>query len=136
MVTSAFSVASVDIFHCDWFLFPMNIQRMLPVIIQNARQPVYFRGFGNVICTREAFKGVANLAFSYFFILRQFGYWKPSLWNIHIELKLSQKYNVYSHTRVTQRNHESWAVCIYLCLLWLYCFCRDHDSQVRSGSKQ
>lgn len=57
MVTSAFN--SLDMFDCNWFLFPMDIQRLLPTIILNARQPVVFRGFANVLCKREAFRSVS-----------------------------------------------------------------------------
>lgn len=42
----------------DWYLFPVEIQRMLPMIIMYAQDPVSLECFGSIICTREVFKSV------------------------------------------------------------------------------
>ena len=42
----------------DWYTFPLDIQRMIPTILIGAQEPVILRGFGNVTCTRDAFKKV------------------------------------------------------------------------------
>lgn len=47
-----------EIYKCDWYLLPHKLQRMLIIILINAQEPVYIRGFGNVECTRESFKQV------------------------------------------------------------------------------
>ena len=43
----------------DWHLFPMEIQRRLPMIIANVQQPVGFRCFGSFLSNRDTFKKVS-----------------------------------------------------------------------------
>lgn len=45
----------------DWYLFPVEIQRILPVVIVNA-QPMAIQYFGSLSCSREAFKKVSELS--------------------------------------------------------------------------
>lgn len=45
----------------DWYSFPVEIKRMLPMIILEAKQPVLFECFGSIACTREVFKNVKYL---------------------------------------------------------------------------
>lgn len=47
---------TIEQFH--WYLFPIEIQRMLPVIIAVAQQPVTLECFGSIACTRDVFKDV------------------------------------------------------------------------------
>lgn len=42
----------------DWYLFPNEVQRILPTVVQNAQKPVVIKCFGNVLCSREQFKMV------------------------------------------------------------------------------
>lgn len=42
----------------DWYLFPIDVQRMLCVIIANAQQTISLECFGSMTCTRELFKQV------------------------------------------------------------------------------
>lgn len=42
----------------DWFVFPIKIRRILPVIILNVQMPMKFNGFGNITCSRETFNKV------------------------------------------------------------------------------
>lgn len=42
----------------DWYLFPIEIKRMLPMIIANAQEPVSLECFGSIICSRNTFKNV------------------------------------------------------------------------------
>lgn len=42
----------------DWYLFPIEIKRMLPMIIANAQNAVKLECFGSIHCTRELFKNV------------------------------------------------------------------------------
>lgn len=55
-VSNQFNKLSDDIWKCDWYLLSHQLQRMLIVIIINAQDPVFIRGFGNVECTRDSFK--------------------------------------------------------------------------------
>lgn len=43
---------------CDWYLFPLEIQRVLPIIISNIRKPAVIQGYSNTVCRREACKMV------------------------------------------------------------------------------
>lgn len=42
----------------QWYLFPINVQRMLPNLLIIAQQPVALQGPGKSLCTRETFKKV------------------------------------------------------------------------------
>lgn len=45
--------------HSDWYNFPNDIKRFLPIIIHNTQTSVVVKGFGNIDCTREEFKKVS-----------------------------------------------------------------------------
>lgn len=57
-VTTQFNSIHRTIYECDWYLYPNNLQRILPTIMVSTQKPVILRSFGNVDCTREAFKSV------------------------------------------------------------------------------
>lgn len=42
-----------------WYLFPAEIQRILPIIMNFAQQPTEIKCFGSVACNREIFKSVS-----------------------------------------------------------------------------
>lgn len=99
-LTGRFDEIDLTLFECNWYTFPMEIQKMLPMLLMSTQSPVVLQGFPNVSCTREAFKKVrfeklfkkkvfspkkkysmlrfhsllqvANGGFSYFMILRKF----------------------------------------------------------------
>ncbi|XP_031621400.1 odorant receptor coreceptor-like [Contarinia nasturtii] len=71
-ITSEFTDLNDHIYHCDWHLFPRDIQRMLPILLINTQRPVILKGFGNILCTHENFKTVANRGYSFFMILREY----------------------------------------------------------------
>lgn len=58
MVTSQFRMLNVKLCQRKWYLFPIEVQRMLVIFISDTQQPVYIRGFGNISCTRQTFKKV------------------------------------------------------------------------------
>lgn len=58
-ITTQFKAIDHEIYECDWYLFPRKAQRILPTLVLSTQRPVIFRGFGNVVCTREAFKRVS-----------------------------------------------------------------------------
>lgn len=65
-VTTGFSTLGDSIYFCDWYNFPLEIQRTLPTLLMVAEKSVELRGFGNIPCTRKAFRKVCFL-----FILKQ-----------------------------------------------------------------
>lgn len=42
----------------DWYLYPTEIQRMLPAIMIVAQRPIYMQLFGSVTASRETFQRV------------------------------------------------------------------------------
>lgn len=57
-VTNQFSEIDDMIYFCDWYTFPEEVQRILPIVMATAEQSVFLEGFANLMCTREAFKKV------------------------------------------------------------------------------
>ena len=55
----AFNECNDMIDQFDWYLFPANIQRMLPIIINFAQQPIVIKCFGSTAAVRETFKYVS-----------------------------------------------------------------------------
>lgn len=47
-----------ELVQSDWYLFPMDIQKMLPMMIINTQKPFVAKCFGSVACTRRQFKKV------------------------------------------------------------------------------
>lgn len=44
----------------NWYAFPAQVQRMLPIIILAAQQPVAVECFGSIMCLRDTFKSVST----------------------------------------------------------------------------
>lgn len=61
----AFEEIDYTIEQLDWYLFPMEIQRMLPMIIAIAQPPVLLECWGNIACTRDVFKHVCIKLFNH-----------------------------------------------------------------------
>ena len=45
----------------DWYLFPNEIQQILPIIIAAAQKPVTIECFGSISCNRDVFKKVSSI---------------------------------------------------------------------------
>lgn len=56
-ISGGFEEIHSAIEECDWYLFPIQIQRML-LTIMIADEAVVVHGFPNVVLTRESFKKV------------------------------------------------------------------------------
>lgn len=55
------------IYQCDWYLFPLDVRQMLPLIMMNSQQSITLQGFGNTVCNRNSFKNVrTNIDFWHF----------------------------------------------------------------------
>lgn len=57
-LTSQFDEINYELYQCEWYMFPLNIKKILPLIMNGTQQPVTLRGYGNVQCTHEALKNV------------------------------------------------------------------------------
>lgn len=59
-MNDAFDEIGSTINQFDWYLFPIEEQRMCLMIITIAQQPVAVGCFGSIKCTREVFKNVGH----------------------------------------------------------------------------
>lgn len=57
-VNAAFAKLNDVLGQFDWYSYPKNIQRMLPMIIGGIQQPVNIQGYGDFPCNRLAFQNV------------------------------------------------------------------------------
>lgn len=57
-MSDAFVEINFTIDQFNWYLFPIDIKRMLPIIMANAQQPVTLEFFGSISCIRDVFKKV------------------------------------------------------------------------------
>lgn len=48
----------MEISQIDWYLYTIEMKKMLPMIINMAKKPVKFKWFGNSAADRETFKKV------------------------------------------------------------------------------
>lgn len=58
-MNNAFNKIDFTLDQIDYYLFPIEIKRALPMIIVVAQQPVTLACFGDITCTRETFKSVS-----------------------------------------------------------------------------
>lgn len=56
-----FEEIAVTIDQFNWYLFPFEMQRTLPIIILNVQQPVAIACFGSILCDRNSFKFVSSI---------------------------------------------------------------------------
>lgn len=59
VITNQFEMFNNELDQCAWYAFhSMKMQQILMIVMANAQQPTFIRGFGNIPCTRETFKKV------------------------------------------------------------------------------
>lgn len=58
MISSEFDTINDVIDQFDWYLFPINVQKALPMILLNVQQPIDINFFGSIRCNRETFRKV------------------------------------------------------------------------------
>lgn len=69
-LTNQYEIFYYEFGQCNWYLFPFEIQQVLPIIISNIQRPVMIRGYANTVCRREAGKTVTFFTISciFFFV--------------------------------------------------------------------
>lgn len=65
--TGAFDGISDDIEAFDWYAFPIKTQKILPLIMVYAQEPVYYECFGSITCGRFLFKRVSKMQINHKF---------------------------------------------------------------------
>lgn len=58
-LSDRFDAINSQINKFNWYLFPLKMQQILPVVMIYAQQPVYLECFGSIPCDRETFKRVS-----------------------------------------------------------------------------
>lgn len=91
LVADQFEIFNDAIIQSNWYLAPIQIQKMLIIVMANSQRPTLIRGYGNILCVRETLKKVkplfivlfslflifmlfrqtTNASFSYFMMLRR-----------------------------------------------------------------
>ena len=56
-----FSCFDDELYQCDWYLFPIEVQQMLVILMSGTQMPMTVKGYANIVCTRESFKNVIQL---------------------------------------------------------------------------
>lgn len=57
-VTQQFDVFDKTLKRSKFYLMPIELQRMLVIVLSNSQQPILLHGYGGIQCTRESFKQV------------------------------------------------------------------------------
>lgn len=60
-VTHSFSEIDYTISEFNWYLFPSDVQKILPTLMAFVQKPVEFPVFGSVKSSRESFKNVNQI---------------------------------------------------------------------------
>lgn len=57
-VSHAFNGINDMIWTVDWYKFPIEMKKMIPIILIESQSPVSLKCFGSIACDRELFKRV------------------------------------------------------------------------------
>lgn len=58
-ISNAFGKIDYTIVKLNWYKFPIEIKKLLPILIIGAQQPVELEVFGSVSCSYEIFQTVS-----------------------------------------------------------------------------
>lgn len=58
-LTDRFEKINDEILQCDWYTLPIQVQKILPMILGSTQQPFVINVFGSIRCSRETFKVVS-----------------------------------------------------------------------------
>lgn len=61
-VTNAFNEISLKIENFNWYLFPTESKRILPIILAVSHEPVTLECFGSISLSRDIFKRVSQFS--------------------------------------------------------------------------
>lgn len=59
-VCTRFEAVDDKISEIEWYVLPVEIQKMAPIIMMSTQKPVFLRGFANAVLSRETFKKVTD----------------------------------------------------------------------------
>lgn len=67
-ISTEFEQINYHIDQFDWYLFSLDMKKMLIIIMANAQQPVDVGGFGSFPCNRETFEKVRDTRGYYYYL--------------------------------------------------------------------
>lgn len=103
-VINQFSHFDETVCKCDWYTFPIELQRMLLIFMTSTQQPPVIHGFANAACTRESLKNVKIIPF--FLICSFFHHHDNGIcWSLRFELQIIN--GVFSYF-MTLRKMANW----------------------------
>lgn len=59
-MSNSFIEITHEIEQLNWYLFPIEAQKILPIIVIIVQEPVMIQCFGSISCARETFKNVSQ----------------------------------------------------------------------------
>ena len=62
-VTKQFNTLNEELGQSKWYMLTIEVQKMILIFMSDAEQPVFLQGYGNIECTRDAFKNVIGILF-------------------------------------------------------------------------
>lgn len=60
MVCDEFEQFNEELHRYEWYLIPMEMQRIYLIFLLDTQQLTVVRGYGNILCTRVTFKAVIH----------------------------------------------------------------------------
>lgn len=54
-----FNLLSGELHRCEWFLLPIDMQRMYMIFLSDTQNPTKMRSYANIACERETSKQVS-----------------------------------------------------------------------------
>lgn len=113
----AFGNLNYSLGQLGWYFLPIEIQRLLPMIIINSQQPMLVKCYGNISCERDTFKKVnrTHNAYSVQWYLDINGYriiflgGRYSIQIFHVSTKILQMKRT-SNWRKTLKQLHQWQI--------------------------
>lgn len=57
-MTDQFDELSEELHQCNWYSFPLGLQKMYAILVHNAQQKMCLKGDGNLQCSRTTMQHV------------------------------------------------------------------------------
>lgn len=101
-MSDAFVEIDITIDRFDWHLFPIEVQRLLPMVMANAQQSVSLECFGSISCGRVVFKSVC-ISVEYIFDYR-FECWHVIRFRFHFRLSIDHIHILWCSVNLVMEN--------------------------------
>ena len=66
-MTNEFAAFNGVLWQCDWYLLPMEMQKLFVIVMADAQQSVFIRGYGKSLFIRDLLKKVQR---RFFFLIK------------------------------------------------------------------